>query len=58
MNFTGPAILLASRTHGESAVIARLLTEEQGLIAAFVAGCLPAWRAYRKSVADGMTIRS
>ena len=38
MNFSGPSILLAGRAHGESAVIARLLTEEQGLIAAFVAG--------------------
>ena len=38
MNFRAPAILVAARPHGETAVIARLLTEEHGLIAAYVAG--------------------
>nr|WP_217905241.1 DNA repair protein RecO [Altererythrobacter lutimaris] len=33
-----PAILLASRAHGETASIARLLTEEYGLVAGYVAG--------------------
>ncbi|MEE4155043.1 MAG: recombination protein O N-terminal domain-containing protein, partial [Erythrobacter sp.] len=32
------AILVASRPHGETAAIARLLTEEYGLVAAYVAG--------------------
>jgi DNA repair protein RecO (recombination protein O) len=38
MNLRGPAVLLATRTHGETGVIARLLTPEQGLVAAYVAG--------------------
>lgn len=38
MNFRAPAILVASRPHGETAVIARLLTEDHGLVAAYVAG--------------------
>ncbi|MEM7780509.1 MAG: recombination protein O N-terminal domain-containing protein [Pseudomonadota bacterium] len=38
MNLRAPAILVASRPHGETAVIARLLTKEHGLIAAYVAG--------------------
>lgn len=38
MQLAAPAILLAARPHGESAVIARLLTEEAGVIAAYVAG--------------------
>lgn len=33
-----PAILIASRPHGETAAIARLLTEEYGLVAGYVAG--------------------
>ena len=33
-----PAILIASRPHGETAAIARLLTEEHGLVAGYVAG--------------------
>ena len=32
------AILVAARQHGESAVVARFLTEEHGIIAAYVAG--------------------
>ena len=27
------------------------------LVAAVLVGCLPAWRAYRSSLADGMTVR-
>ncbi len=38
MNLRAPAILVASRSHGETASIARLLTEEYGLVAAYVAG--------------------
>lgn len=38
MNLSAPAILIASRPHGETAAIARLLTEEHGLIAGYVAG--------------------
>ena len=38
MRLTAPAILLAARPHGETAVIARLLTEQSGVVAAYVAG--------------------
>ncbi len=38
MEYRGPAIVCASRQHGETAVIARLLTAGQGLIGAYVAG--------------------
>ncbi len=38
MQLRAPAIILASRAHGETASIARLLTEEYGLIAGYVAG--------------------
>ncbi|MCP5397184.1 MAG: recombination protein O N-terminal domain-containing protein [Sphingomonadaceae bacterium] len=38
MNLRAPAILVAARPHGETAVIARMLTEESGLVAAYVAG--------------------
>ena len=38
MNVRAPAILVASRPHGETAAIARLLTEEFGLVAGYVAG--------------------
>jgi DNA repair protein RecO (recombination protein O) len=38
MNLRAPAILVAARPHGETAVIARMLTEEAGLVAAYVAG--------------------
>ena len=38
MHLRAPAILLATRPHGETAVIARLLTEESGVVAAYVAG--------------------
>lgn len=38
MHLRVPAILLAARAHGETAVIARALTEEHGLVAAYVAG--------------------
>lgn len=33
-----PAILVAARQHGETAVIARVLSEEYGLVAGYVAG--------------------
>ncbi|TIX50468.1 DNA repair protein RecO [Alteraurantiacibacter aquimixticola] len=38
MHIRAPAILVAARQHGETAVVARLLTEEYGLVAAYVAG--------------------
>jgi DNA repair protein RecO (recombination protein O) len=38
MNLRAPAILLASRHQGETGALARLLTAEHGLIAAYVAG--------------------
>ncbi len=38
MNLRAPAILIASRHHGETAAIARLLTEEFGVVAAYIAG--------------------
>ena len=38
MQIRAPAILLAARSHGETAVIARLLTEEFGMVAGYVAG--------------------
>ncbi|WP_369027234.1 DNA repair protein RecO [Qipengyuania sp. RANM35] len=38
MQLSAPAILVAARPHGETAVIARMLTEESGLVAAYVAG--------------------
>ena len=38
MHLRAPAILLAARSHGETASIARLLTEEFGVVAGYVAG--------------------
>ena len=38
MLIRAPAILCAARAHGETGVIARLLTEEYGLVAGYVAG--------------------
>ncbi|MDC0887062.1 recombination protein O N-terminal domain-containing protein [Altererythrobacter sp.] len=38
MQLRAPAILIAARPHGETAVIARLLTAEYGMVAAYVAG--------------------
>lgn len=38
MNLRAPAILVASRPHGETAVIARALSESHGLVAGYVAG--------------------
>ena len=38
MHLRAPAILVASRSHGETASIARLLTEDFGLVAAYIAG--------------------
>ncbi|TCM15046.1 DNA replication and repair protein RecO [Novosphingobium sp. PhB165] len=38
MQLRAPAIVCATRPHGETAVIARLLTEEAGIVAAYVAG--------------------
>ena len=38
MHLRAPAIVVSARAHGETAVIVRLLTEEFGLVAAYVAG--------------------
>ena len=38
MKLRASAILVASRAHGETAVITQLLTEDHGLVAAYVAG--------------------
>lgn len=38
MQFSGPAIVCSSRPHGETAAIVRLLTEQHGLLAGYVAG--------------------
>lgn len=38
MQLRAPAILVATRAHGEAGAVVRLLTEETGLIAAYVAG--------------------
>ncbi|RJY08076.1 DNA repair protein RecO [Aurantiacibacter aquimixticola] len=38
MHLRAPAILVAARQHGETAVVARFLTFEYGLIAGYVAG--------------------
>jgi DNA repair protein RecO (recombination protein O) len=38
MQLRAPAIVLAARPHGETAVVARLLTEESGVVAGYVAG--------------------
>lgn len=38
MHVRAPAILVAARQHGETAVVARFLTEEFGLVAGYVAG--------------------
>ncbi len=38
MHIRAPAILCAARQHGETAIIARLLTADHGLVAGYVAG--------------------
>ena len=38
MHLRAPAILLSARPHGETAVIARFLTQDHGVVAAYVAG--------------------
>lgn len=38
MHLRSPAILIAARVHGETAVIARLLTKDHGVVAGYVAG--------------------
>ena len=38
MHIRAPAIVLAVRSHGETAVIARLLTADHGVVAGYVAG--------------------
>ncbi len=38
MNLSAPAIIVASRTHGETACIARFMTQHDGLVAGYVAG--------------------
>jgi len=38
MNLRAPALVCAVRPHGETAVVARLLTHDHGLVAAYVSG--------------------
>lgn len=38
MHLRAPAILLSARPHGETAVVARMLTSEYGVVAGYVAG--------------------
>lgn len=38
MQIRSPAVLVAARPHGETAVVARFLTAEHGLVAGYVAG--------------------
>jgi DNA repair protein RecO (recombination protein O) len=38
MHLRSPALLISARAHGETAVVARLLTEEHGVVAGYVAG--------------------
>lgn len=38
MHIRAPAVVCASRPHGETAVVARLLTADHGLVAGYVAG--------------------
>lgn len=38
MQLRAPAILLSARPHGETAVIVRMLTEAEGMVAAYIAG--------------------
>ena len=38
MHLRAPAILIAARAHGETAVVARFMTREYGVVAAYVAG--------------------
>ena len=38
MHIRAPAILLAARPHGETAVVARMLTADHGVVAGYVAG--------------------
>jgi DNA repair protein RecO (recombination protein O) len=38
MHFRAPAIVLAARAHGETAVVARMLTRDHGVVAGYVAG--------------------
>ena len=38
MHIRAPAILLAARPHGESAVVARMLTADHGVVAGYIAG--------------------
>ncbi|NTZ42719.1 DNA recombination protein RecO [Altererythrobacter sp. SALINAS58] len=38
MQLRAPAIFLAARLHGETAIIARMLTEDHGMVAGYVAG--------------------
>ena len=47
----GLATSLTAPTPTDAAVLGLIL------VAAVLVGCLPAWRAYRSSLADGMTVR-
>jgi len=38
MHLRSPALLISARAHGETAVVARMLTEDHGVVAGYVAG--------------------
>lgn len=56
MDLREPAIVCAARHHGETAVIARLLTERHGMIAAYVAG--GRGRALRPALVPGNLVEA
>ena len=56
MHLAAPAILIAARPHGETAVIARMLTEAHGVVAAYVAG--GRGRQLRPVVIPGNTVQA
>jgi DNA repair protein RecO (recombination protein O) len=56
MHLRAPAIVLSARQHGETAVVARLLTEEAGVVAGYVAG--GRGRQLRPVVIPGNTVEA
>ena len=56
MHLAAPAILIAARPHGETAVIARMLTEAHGVVAGYVAG--GRGRQLRPVVIPGNTVQA
>ena len=56
MELRAPAIVCASRPHGETAAIVRLLTETHGLIAAYLPGARG--RALRPVIVPGNVVEA